>query len=63
MPELIQQSMRITPRQFARQLAPNDAKEMLEELLDAMPRETVLEVLSEKLDSKDVARLMDNRLQ
>jgi hypothetical protein len=36
---------------------------MLEELLDAMPRETVLEVLAEKLDVEDLARLSNRRLQ
>jgi hypothetical protein len=55
--------MRVTPREFARQLAPEDAKEMLEELLDAMPRDAVLEVLAEKLEAQDIARLVTRRMQ
>jgi hypothetical protein len=55
--------MRVTPREFARGLVPADAKEMLEELLDAMPRDTVLEVLAERLDAQDLARLTGWRVQ
>jgi hypothetical protein len=55
--------MRVTPREFARRLVPADAKEMLEELLDAMPRDAVLEVLIEKLDAQDIARFNSQRMQ
>jgi F0F1-type ATP synthase gamma subunit len=55
--------MRVTSREFARQLAPDDAREMLEELLDSMPRETILGVLVEKLNAEEIARLTNMRMQ
>ena len=36
---------------------------MFEELLDAMPRETILEVLAQKLDAQDIASLASGRMQ
>jgi len=40
-----------------------DAREMLEELLDSMPRETILGVLVEKLNAEEIARLTNMRMQ
>ena len=55
--------MRVTPTEFARQLTPQDAREMLEALIETMPRGPVLEVLANALDSDDFAQLANSRLQ
>ena len=55
--------MRVTPREFAHRLAPEDAREMLEELIDVMESETVLEVLVDKLEAEDLSELISRRMQ